>query len=620
MSDTLKKLTQFLQKDDRLVVDGILSKNKVIELALKLDADLLKLLRSSKDLSKIFFQQVDDVVIFDKARFQSFVSNKQFLPDSFTEYKNKIGLFSDKNYLTDSEEVVLAFPYKDCVLEGGQTKEETKRSEIFWNETLAPDEIDKLLTPKTLVNFKKYDSKGEHQVKDIGADDNLVIKGNNLLTLHTLKKTHKGQIKLVYIDPPYNTGSDSFQYNDSFNHSAWMTFMKNRLEVAEELLSKDGSIWINIDDDEGHYLKVLSDEIFGRENFVANIIWQKKYSPQNDAKWFSDMHDHILVYAKNKETWRPNLLPRTEEMNDRYENPDNDPRGPWKASDLSVKTYSASYDYPITTPSGKVINPPRSRCWRMSKDKFQELVSDNRIWFGPDGSNVPALKRFLTEVKDGMTPQTIWTYQEVGHNQEAKKELDELVTEDSFGTPKPERLIYRIAFLGSNPGDIILDFFGGSGTTGAVALKMNRKFILCEQMDYANTITVPRLKKTIAGDNTNLTKEINWKGGGSFVYAELAEANQLFVSKIQDTKSTKELLKVWDEMKKTAFLSYRVKPQDIDATKKDFLTLSFEDQQRFLISILDKNLLYIPYSEIDDKTYKVSKEDVVLNNKFYGRD
>src|SRR5699024_4980166 len=256
------------------------------------------------------------------------------------------------------------------------------------------------------------------------------------------------------IDPPYNTGGDSFNYNDKFDHSTWLTFMKNRVEIAYELLSTTGSLWINIDDDEAHYLKVLCDSVFGRENFISNIIWQKKFSPQNDAKYFSDMHDHILMYAKSKEYFQVNLLPRTDEMNSRYKNPDNDPRGPWSSSDLTVKTYSAEYDYPITTPSGKIINPQKSRCWRTSKENIMKLVEENRVWFRENEDNVPRLKRFLSDVKQGITTVSIWSHTEVSHNQEARKEITSLLDDADFATPKPEKLLQRIIHIGSNENDL----------------------------------------------------------------------------------------------------------------------------------------------------------------------
>ncbi|MFW6131104.1 MAG: DNA methyltransferase [Candidatus Aminicenantaceae bacterium] len=318
MEKLLNNLKLLLQKDDRLVSEGELLKNKIIELALNLDRGLLKLLLSDKKMEKVFFDDIEGVLVFDKDRLVRFVSNKQFLPDSYTTFKNRIGLTIENEYLSRTKEVVLSWPYKDCVLEGGMTKEDQKRDEIFWNNILAPDEINRLLDPKVFTHAKRIDKNGSHGLDKFRTDENgnikenLIIKGNNLLALYSLKKRFAGKVKLIYIDPPYNTGNDSFGYNDRFNHSSWLTFMRNRLEVAYDLLSKDGSIWINIDDTEAHYLKVLCDEIFGRENFVANVIWQKKFSPQSDARYFSDNHDHNLVFAKHKDIWQRNLLPRTE--------------------------------------------------------------------------------------------------------------------------------------------------------------------------------------------------------------------------------------------------------------------------------------------------------------------
>jgi adenine-specific DNA-methyltransferase len=393
--------------------------------------------------------------------------------------------------------------------------------------------------------------------------------------------------------------------------------MKSRLEVAKDLLAKDGSIWINIDDIEAHYLKVLCDEMFGRDNFIANIVWQKKFSPQNDAKYFSDNHDHILVYAKSRQSFKSNLLPRSDASASRYSNPDDDTRGPWTSGDLTVKTYSAEYDYPVKTPSGKVINPTKGRCWAVSKRRFQELVADNRIWFGKNGGNVPRMKMFLSEVKEGQTPLTIWLHTDVGHNQEAKQEVNKLLEKDLFKTPKPERLIKRIIDIGSNEGDIIFDFFLGSGTTAAVALKMGRKFISCEQMDYVKSVTLVRLKKVLQGEQGGISKSVNWQGGGSFIYCELAKANQEFVDIIAKTKTAKELRDIWSTMQEKAFISYKVDIKDINKYSDNFDQLSVEDQKRFLVEILDKNHLYVNFSEIEDKDYKLSKDDKALSYKLY---
>ncbi len=358
--------------------------------------------------------------------------------------------------------------------------------------------------------------------RSIGSSDNMLIHGDNLLALKALEQDYAGKIKCIYIDPPYNTGNAFEHYDDGIEHSLWLSLMKPRLDLLRNLLSNDGSIWISIDDDESHYLKVLCDEVFGRRNFVSNVIWEKKFSPQNDAKWLSDSHDHILVYAKNKEIWRPNLLPRTEEMDSRYKNPDNDPRGAWTSSDFTVRTYSESSDYPITLPSGRVVSPPQSRCWMTNKESFAKLVEDNRIWFGANGDGVPRIKKFLDEVKGGITTMTIWKHTEVGHNQDAKKEVKAFHADEVFATPKPERLIERILFLGSNSNDLVLDSFLGSGTTAAVAHKMGRRWIGVELGEHAKTHCFPRLKQVVDGEQGGISKAVNWKGGGSFKFYTLA--------------------------------------------------------------------------------------------------
>jgi len=624
------KLLSLLKTDPRFVDDdGELIPAAVMDAAWKIDRDLVKLLLSDKEIKAKFFEEIEGHWIFNINTFLEYISQKNFLDNSYTRFRNRIGLTIGGKFLRERGEVALVWPYKDCYLEGGQTKEEERRKEIFFNEVLAQDEITRLLDPKVLTNFRRYTAQGVEPVTAFRRDENgvirenLIIKGNNLIALHTLKTQFRGRVKLIYIDPPYNTGNDSFGYNDSFNHSTWLTFMKNRLEVARELLTKDGSIWINIDDDEAHYLKVLCDDVFGRENFVANVIWEKKYSPQNDAKWLSDSHDHILIYARNKEIWRPNLLPRTEEMNSRYKNPDNDPRGVWKPSGLDVKTYTPEYDYPITTPSGRVVNPPKGRCWAVPKRRFEELVRENRIWFGPDGNSVPSLKRFLTDVQAGSVPLTIWKYEEVGHNQEAKQETKKVLGNDFFGTPKPERLLQRIIHIGSTEGDIVLDFSLGSGTTAAVAHKMGRQYIGIEQMDYIETIPVERLKKVIAGEQGGVSKAVNWLGGGDFIYCELMKYNEAFMDRIQAAQSSAELLQIWRGMAEGSFLNWYVNPSMPEEAVNDFIALGnepngLEKQKHLLAELLDKNQLYVNLSEMDDARFSVSEEDKALNRKFYG--
>ncbi|MFA7327167.1 MAG: DNA methyltransferase [Candidatus Kapaibacterium sp.] len=377
---------------------------------------------------------------------------------------------------------------------------------------------------------------------------NKIIHGDNLEALKSLLPEYEGKVKCIYIDPPYNTGNESWVYNDNVNHpkikkwlgevvgkdgedltrhDKWLCMMYPRLKLLHKLLADDGAIFISIDDNEQANLKLICDEIFGARNFINNIIWQKKYSPQNDARYLSDMHDFILCYTKSKDKWERNLLPRTEAQNKRYKNPDNDSRGVWKASDLSVKTYNVNTDYPIKTPSGRIVNPPSGYCWRVSESKLKEMVLENRIWFGKDGSNVPAIKRFLSDVQQGTVPVTLWFRDEVGDNQEAKQVLKLTIDDGSFpfDTPKPPRLIERILHIASDKNSIVLDSFSGSGTTAHSVMNLNkqdggnRKFILVEMEDYANDITAERVKRVAKGYGAD--KKAVEGTGGSFDYYEL---------------------------------------------------------------------------------------------------
>lgn len=378
----------------------------------------------------------------------------------------------------------------------------------------------------------KYDEKEieprilvEDKSKSYGDPDseNMLIHGDNLIALKALEQDYAGKIKCIYIDPPYNTGSAFEHYDDNLEQSTWLSLMRDRLKLLYNLLSDDGTIWISIDADESHYLKVLCDEIFQRRNFIDEIVWQRSFAPINLKKTLSRAHDVILVYAKNNGAdFELNKLPRTEGANARYKNPDNDPRGVWTSGDLSVGPRIAEKVYPITTPSGRIVYPPEGYCWRLTKDRFEEYVNDNRIWFGPEGSNTPRIKRFLTDVKAGITPMTWWTREEVGDNQEAKKEIKAFNFDSVFDTPKSERLIERVITIGSNPGDIVLDSFLGSGTTAAVAHKMGRKWIGIELGDNAYTHCKVRIDKVIDGEQGGISKAVNWQGGGGYKFYELA--------------------------------------------------------------------------------------------------
>lgn len=404
------------------------------------------------------------------------------------------------------------------------TKNNTYKLELTW---IGKNDERQPLEPRILIENKEY-SYGEPETGVLPNGKpwkgNMLIHGDNLLALKALEQDYAGQVKCIYIDPPYNTGNAFEHYDDGVEHSIWLSLMRERLEILLNLLQPNGSIWISIDADESHYLKVLCDEVFGRRNFVDEVIWQRAYAPINLKKTLSRSHDTILVYTKERtENLEFNKLPRTEEANDRYKNPDNDPRGRWKSSDLSVGPAVEKNIYPITTPSGRVCYPPEGYSWRLSEERLKEFINDNRIWFGPDGNNVPSIKRFLSEVKNGVTPMTLWTYQEVGHNQDAKKEIKAFGFETVFDTPKPEKLIERIITIASNPGDIVLDSFLGSGTTAAVAQKMGRRYIGIELGNHAYTHCVPRLKKVTDGtDQGGISKSQNWKGGSGFKFYELA--------------------------------------------------------------------------------------------------
>ena len=392
------------------------------------------------------------------------------------------------------------------------TKNKFQKLELTW---IGKGEEPKL-EPRILIENPEY-SYGDPK------SENMLIHGDNLLALKALEQEYAGKVKCIYIDPPYNTGNAFEHYDDGIEHSLWLNLMKPRLDLLRNLLSNDGSIWISIDDDECHYLKVLCDMVFGRNNFINNVIWEKKYSPQNDAKWLSDSHDHILVYAKNKDIWRPNLLPRGEKQNQYYKYDDKDGRGLWRSDNILVKSFTANRIFPITNPNtGQQYFPPEGRCWRYSEETAMQMLAENRFYFGKDGKGAPQVKRYLDEVKDGVTSKTIFFRDEVGDNQEAKNEIKIFNPIDVFATPKPERLMERILFLASNPGDLVLDSFLGSGTTAAVAHKMGRKWIGVELGEHAKTHCIPRLKAVIQGEQGGISKAVNWQGGGGFKFYTLA--------------------------------------------------------------------------------------------------
>lgn len=580
MDDFLNEVIELLKQDERFFTeDGEFLRNAVYEAAMKMDTSLIKLLFSNPTTKERFFKDIDGISVFDKIAFGWLINNRQFFQNSYTRYKNKIGLINNRgDFLSTSNDVELVFPYKDCVLEGGQTKDDQKRDEIFYNETLAPEEVDRLLYPKVLTKAKKFTIEGVELVTEVNDKDNFIIKGNNLLALASLLKRYEGKINCIYIDPPFNTGNDSFNYNDKFTRSTWLTFMKNRLTLAKRLLSRDGNIFIHIDINHSHYLKVLCDEIFEEANFVEEIIWA--YGSPSGGRATTpkpvNIHDYILHYCKD------------------YSN----------RKQLRVYTpYNEKYIsdwFKYTDDNGRIYQ-------KRQRGKDDE---GNTVWE----------KQYLDESK-GVPLSTVWTdIKQVYADPRAYKESQAKHTElikDFSGGQKPERLIKRILELSTEEGDIVLDFHLGTGTTCAVAHKMKRQYIGIEQMDYINDFTVKRLADIIKGNNTGISNEVDWQGGGSFIYCELAELNQKYVNLIQEAHNDRELSSVWVQIKSTGFVSSYVDPRDINPEAEDFKALSFDEKKKLFIALLDKNLLYINLCDIDDEDFAISYEDKLFNKSFY---
>lgn len=644
---------EVLKQDTRFFTeDGILLKNAVYEAAMQMDENLISILLANKITKAQFFKEVAGVVVFDKIAFGWVVSNKEFLPDSYTRFKNKIGLANERGELLSSKgNVELVFPYKDCVLAGGQTKDDQKRTEVFYNTALSPDEIDRLLFPKVFINAKKYTINGMENAK-FNVNDNLVVKGNNLLTLASLSRCYEGKIQCIYIDVPYNTGNDSFGYNDRFNHSSWLTFIKNRLDFSHKLLKPSGTIAISVDNYELGYLLVLLDEIFGKEN-RKNIITVKRGSVTG-AKVINpgvvNVAEYVVIYAKESAQWKPNRVYCAKGYDDRYNVWINN-----RDKHYSEWTFSTVLEKWAET-EGVKKSQLKKKYGDLYKEKLNEFVIDNAHnigrWAALDMNSVSEEARKLKK-ESLSSPETVYYLPREDANDYYIKNgntllfaTDRIMTIDgvtTFSQPisdiwddvlpndlhnegnvefkkgkKPEKLISRILELCTNEGDLVLDFFAGSGTTGAVAMKMNRKFILCEQMDYIQDITCQRLIQTIMHDSRGISSEVNWQGGGSFVYCELANANQNFVNEIQSASSLYEIKDIYLRIIETGFISSKVNPRNINDNVEDFYALSLEDQKCFLMELLDKNLLYVNYCDIDDEEYAISDEDKEFTRNFYG--
>lgn len=623
--------------------DGTLLKNTIVEAALALRPDLIAKLLTHDGLKRNFFTEISGVMVFDKVKFQKFVMNKRFLPDSYTSFKNKVGLTNeDGDFLSESREIVLSWPYKDCILEGGQTKEDAKRNEVFWNEILAPDEINRLIEPKVLTNFKRFDSTGEHNVESISMEDNLIIKGNNLLALHSLKKKYAGKVKLIYIDPPYNTGSDSFGYNDKFNQSTWLTFMQNRLSIAKNLLKDDGVVCVQCSFHQFAYLRVLMDDLFEKHLCDFNIQVRHPDRALTGDKEFNDIIEYVLIYSNSSDK----RMPYKEELKtiDDYTlqiglKDDVNPQV-IVCGDKKVEVYTPE-QYKIRT-----IAPSQLGLKKMSiRGSIREKNSSGRFFvkyieplteFPPEtlfkvpnmGDDIFDYRYFYSAPdgkKNGGYFQGMPTSSNVTKKQYAnfynfEKEYNNVSGEGNVSFrngKKPEALIAFLIDVFTNPKDIVLDYHLGCGTTSAVAHKLQRRYIGMEQMDSQISLITTRLQNVISGDSTGISQSVNWQGGGSFIYCELAKANQRFADEIEQVLTPDELAVIWEKMQETGFLSWKVNPQEIDISAENFTQMSLEDQKRFLIECLDKNLLYVPYSEIDNTEFGISESDKIINNQFY---
>lgn len=625
------------------------------------DVKLLEPLLKNQRTKRAFFKPVLDSFVFNSLHFKEFLEYSSAC-NSYSKYLGqKIGLYMGDSSLLDRNEVVLNFPFKDCVLEGGQRKEDgldsyfeydekkgeyakkqSKRREVFYNEVLAQDEIDSLFSPKAFCNAKRYEKGKESSCIKLNRDaelnkkrglsedtitDNLIIKGNNLLALHSLKKEFAGKVKLIYIDPPYNTGNDGFAYNDNFNHSSWLTFMKNRLEVARELLREDGCIFISIDDNECAYLKILCDEIFKRENYVATFPWRKRTAKSDVPFGISQDHEFILCYAKGK------LFNGGIEKERKYYKTNDFPNKQWRFHDMSTQRTAEerpNSDFTIVNPkTGEKYPVNKNAVWRITKNDFQKYYDENRIIFPGDYDFLKISKPVLRYWKDadqtkagenfGLTTVSTQFPNNIGMSQNGTKEISELLDKKAFSYPKPESLISYFLEIATKESDIILDYHLGSGTTAAVAHKMNRQYIGVEQMDYIQNVTVERLKKVIEGEQGGISKSVNWQGGGSFVYLELAKKNEKALEQISNCKSLEELVQLFDELCTKYFLHYNVRIKEFrkEIETERFKQLNLKQQKEMFCRMLDLNQLYVNADDRHDKNSGLSKNDIAVTEDFY---
>jgi len=642
-------LEKHLKTEPNFVTDnGELKKWVVITKAQNYDAELIELLLDDKELKAKFFIAIKSVLIFNQSLFIQFLEQKNYLNDSYTAYKNKVGLNIDGKYLKQRNEISLVWPFKDCVLEGGQSKEEDKREEIFFNETLAQDEITQLLDPKVLTNAKTYNKEGEQEFKGFSRDadlnkkrglpvntitDNLIMKGNNLLALHSLKKEFSKKVKLIYIDPPYNTGGDAniFTYNNTFNHSTWLTFMKNRLTVGRELLKDDGFIAIAIDHYELGYLIALGDEIFGEENRIGIVSVVNNPMGRNQAKYFSTVNDFMIIYAKKIELASFNNVILNDEFLKTFDKEDG--KGKYKlknfirigGGDANLKKNKPSFWYPIyISPDLKdisidykenyfeifpITSTGNERTWKLSKNSTLKIIDD--LLAIKEKDEVVIYEKY--RVEKGQKVPTIWSDKKYNANHNGIRLLEKIIKRKDFSFPKSLYTVIDTIKLMANPNDLILDFHAGSGTTAHAVLDLNkedngnRRFIMVEQLDNHIEICNERIEKVLS---------IN-KMEGTFTYFELKKYNQTFIEKIDSAKNIKELLEIWTQMKNKSFLNYNVDIKKQEEHIDDFKSLSLNEQKQHLCELLDKNQLYVNLSSLADKDFIVTKNEKYVTQEFY---
>lgn len=632
-------LEDTLKKEPNYVTDsGELKKWVVLNKAKKYDKDVLKLLLSENELKEKFFIKVEESLVFNLNEFSHFLEQKNYLNDSFTKYKNKIGLAVDGKLLKEQNIVNLVWPYKDCILEGGQSREEVNKNEIFFNETLAQDEITQLLDFKVLTNSRIYDSVGEKSFNGFDRNkkgtitNNLIIKGNNLLALHSLKKEFTNKVKLVYMDPPYNTGGtiDTFTYNNNFNHSSWLTFMRNRMTIAKELLREDGFIAITIDHVELYYIGVLADEIFGQENRAGLVTIVINPKGRQNPKYFSAISEYMLIYAKNSRVGKFRNVVLDDEIAKTFDKEDKIGKyrieGFINARSRTSRENRPNHWYPIYVSKDlqkmsftklpgyyevfPVING-KEYSWKLIKSSAEEKL-DSGEYFSKSskvGDKIIINHKF----REQQRINNVWTHKKYFSEFQGTLLLKELLGRNAFSYPKSLYSVADTIKLITGENDIILDCFAGSGTSGHATLLNNkldsakRQFILIEQLEEHVEICIERNQKVLK----------KYQLDDNFTYIELKKYNQTFIENIEEAKDAKTLLDIWEQMKEKSFLNYNIDVKSQDENIEDFKGLELLQQKKLLLEILDKNQIYVNLSSISDSDFKVTDEEKKITTDFY---